>query len=89
MSPGAFPHCRLTLNNAGSGLNNNRSTFLSGAANQQQFLYLGRTAGESVYGVAGNANDLVSGSVAGDTVVGAFNTGESTWVIAAAPPWLR
>jgi hypothetical protein len=73
----------ITLNNAGSRLNNNRSSFLSGAANQLQYLYVGRTAGESVYGVAGVANDLVAGTAPGDTVVGAYATGESTWVIAA------
>jgi hypothetical protein len=73
----------ITLNNAGSGLNNNRSSFLSGSLTQDQYLWIGRTAGESMYGVAGNANDLIGGTVAGDTVVGAYNTGESTWVIAA------
>jgi hypothetical protein len=76
----------ISLNNQGSGLNNNRSTFLSGASNQDQYLWLGRTAGESLYGVAGNANDLVSGSVSGDSVFGSYGSGEATWLIAAGNP---
>jgi hypothetical protein len=72
----------LNLDNCGTGANNNRSSFLSGASNQDEYLFLGRTVGESLYGVAGNANDLISGTAPGDTVIGSNASGESTWIAA-------
>ena len=73
----------INLNNQGTGSYYNRSSFLSGSNSQQEYLYIGRAGGESFWGVAAATNDFVSGSAAGDTVVGSNNTGEATWIAAA------
>jgi hypothetical protein len=76
----------VAFNNQGSGANNNRSTWLSGSSSQQQYLFLGRTAGESIWGVSATANDFFSAVSAGDTVVGSTGSGEATWLMAGYSP---
>ena len=71
----------ISLNNANSGLWSNRSQFLSGGAGQDEYLFLGRTTGETLWGVAGEANWFVGGVAQGDTVLG--STGASAvWFMA-------
>lgn len=73
----------ITLNNQGSGLFYNRSSFLSGAADQPYGLVLGRTGVDAVWGVAAKANDYAPGAAPGDTVIGSTGPGERTLVMAA------
>jgi hypothetical protein len=73
----------IQLNNNNTGQWNNRSQFLSGGAAQDQYLFQGRTVGESLWGVAGEANWWVGGVVAGDTVIGATGGSGKTWLMAA------
>lgn len=54
---------------AGFGL-----TFISGAANQITYLATGRTATEAEYGVAGGANQGLTGTVAGDAFLKTYTT---------------
>jgi hypothetical protein len=72
----------IQLNNNNTGLWNNRSQFLSGGVAQDQYIFQGRTAGESLWGVAGEANWWVGGVLAGDTVVGATAGSAKTWLMA-------
>ncbi len=81
--PFNFTWGSINLNNQGTGGYFNRSSFLSGSNSQQEYLYIGRAGGESFWGVAAAANDFASGTAAGDTVLGANNSGEATWIVGA------
>ena len=76
---------RMTLNSTGLGIGVSPSFKLdvqgsgirlnSGSATGFAILRLGGTASDSFFGFAGNANDIVTGSSAGDTVIGSNKAG--------------
>ena len=65
---GVSPSYKLDVQGAGIRLN-------SGSATGFTILRLGGTASDSFFGFAGNANDIVTGSSAGDTVIGSNKAG--------------
>ena len=65
---GASPSYKLDVQGSGIRLN-------SGSATGFAILRLGGTASDSFFGFAGNANDIVTGSSAGDTVIGSNKAG--------------
>jgi hypothetical protein len=52
----------------------------SGDAARYTSIYVGRTAGEGLFGVAAAANDFYVGTVAGDIVLRSTGSGNSLWV---------
>jgi len=64
----ASPSFKLDVQGAGIRLN-------SGSATGYTILRLGGIASDSFFGFAGNANDIVTGSSAGDTVIGSNKAG--------------
>jgi hypothetical protein len=65
---GVSPSFKLDVQGAGIRLN-------SGSATGFTILRLGGIASDSFFGFAGNANDIVTGSSAGDTVIGSNKAG--------------
>ena len=65
---GTSPSFKLDVQGSGIRLN-------SGSATGFALLRLGGTASDSFFGFAGNANDIVTGTSAGDTVIGSNKAG--------------
>ncbi|MBV8594164.1 MAG: hypothetical protein JOZ27_07690 [Caulobacteraceae bacterium] len=73
----------FNLNNQGmAGI----SSLNSGALGQYYYLQVGRTGLDLLLGVAGAANDLVSGTVSGDAVVASWGSGSTLYLGGAATP---
>jgi hypothetical protein len=87
--PFAFTSGYESFNNCGTGANNNRSSWLSGSSTQQEYHYIGRTAGESIWGVSAHANDFVNGIAPGDTIFGSTASGAATWLMAGYSPVVK
>ena len=76
-----FSHINLNSEGVASA-----SSFLSGAPGANYYLEVGRTGLESLWGVVAAANDFLSGTAAGDTVLSSWASGESLWLGANQTP---
>jgi hypothetical protein len=86
----AYPANLMTgyfnLNNQGvAGV----SSLLSGSAAANYYLSIGRTGLDLLMGVAATANDLISGTSAGDGIVSSWGSGSHLWLGAGQVPQLE
>ncbi len=70
----------ININNAGTA---SFSSFLSGAAGANYYLDVGRTGMDVLVGAAAASNDFVTGTVAGDAVVGSWGGSSTLWLAGA------